>query len=305
MPNHVTNEITIIGTDSEIKAIKDYMKTEENPFDFNNITKMPKILVGTKSPMDTITQEEYDRQELIIAVFEKYSKLEGDKLFDAINNDLKIPLTIEEQNKVKYFNFHGYSRCLTKKLREQAINECGYDNWYDWQRNAWGTKWNSYSHYGLDEEDEVDCTFGFQTAWSHPISIIQALSKKFPNNQFNIRFADEDTGYNVGEYSILGGEVIEDYFPEGGSDEAYELAIDINGGEYELYDSFFDYDEEDFVGNDYMETCLRLAIKEETLDEDIPTWLLHIALENCVEDENFEYAEKLKGFISLAEAKEK
>jgi hypothetical protein len=229
MPNHVTNDIIIVGTDKDIKAVREFMKGdysdgEKNPFDFNQLVKMPPEL-----------------------------------------------------------------------LKGQG--------WYDWSINNWGTKWNSYSHYGFD--DDLGEALGFQTAWSHPFPIVVALSNKFPRVQFNIRFADEDTGYNVGEYSILNGDVFNENFPEGGSDEAYELALDINGSEYELYDNFFDYDEEDFVGNTYMETCLRLAIKNRTLDEDIPTWVLHIALENCVEDEDFEYAEKLKGFISLAEAKEK
>ena len=82
------------------------------------------------------------------------------------------------------------------------------------------------------------------------------------------------------------------------------MAFEINGSDYEEYDVFLDYDEEDFHGNDYMGACLALAIKRQSLDEDIPLYVLHTALENCVEDENFEYAEKLKGFIAIAEKKE-
>jgi len=299
MPNHVTNDIIIVGTDEEVQAVRDFVRTKENPFDFNVIAKIPDILVGTRSPSKIISQEEYDRQELIIKTFERHKDLKDLDLIVAMNKDLGIPLTTEEKNSVKFYNFHGYSRGITKKLQQQALYECGTDNWYDWQCNAWGTKWNSYSHYGIGEDTDSGNAFGFQTAWSHPFPIIEGLSKKFPTLQFDIRFADEDTGSNVGEYSILNGEIIADNFPDSGSDEAYELALDINGSEYELYDIFNDYSEEDF--DTYLEICLRLAIKQETLDEDIPLFVLQKALDQCIETENFEYADKLKGFITLAE----
>jgi hypothetical protein len=54
MPNHVTNDIIIVGTDKDIKAVREFMKGdysdgEKNPFDFNQLVKMPKQLGVTLS----------------------------------------------------------------------------------------------------------------------------------------------------------------------------------------------------------------------------------------------------------------
>ncbi len=296
MPNHISTEITMEGNEKDLQAVRDLMKTKGNPFDFEKIVSLPKILEGTKSPMNIITQKEYKRQELIISIFETHKELEGDKLVSAMNNDLDIALTEIESSRVIYFK-DGYSRCLTKKLSEQAINECGTDNWYEWQCEAWGTKWNSYEHWGLEEGE--DGTFGFQTAWSHPTPIIEGLSEKFPNILFGVRFADEDFGSNLGTYTMKDGEIIENNFPDSGSDEAYELALDILGGEdYYLHDLFLDYsDEEDF--DDYMECMMKLCVQEggSYIDGDIPKWVLDKMLVMAVENEQYDVAHIIKGYL--------
>ncbi len=50
----------------------------------------------------------------------------------------------------------------------------GIPNWYDWQIENWGTKWNAY------EQSLEDLGYGvlelrFDTAWSPPFPIIEAL----------------------------------------------------------------------------------------------------------------------------------
>jgi len=57
--------------------------------------------------------------------------------------------------------------------REQCARE-GRPNWYDWQVENWGTKWNAYEQSFCDNgygELEVS----FDTAWSAPFPIIAAL----------------------------------------------------------------------------------------------------------------------------------
>lgn len=74
----------------------------------------------------------------------------------------------------------------------------------DWNRQAWGTKWNAYSQTIEDD------TLRFDTAWSHPTPVIGALSKKFPEEEFHVQYADEDLGSNCGEYIIKNGEIIQE-----------------------------------------------------------------------------------------------
>lgn len=77
--------------------------------------------------------------------------------------------------------------------------------WYEWQKENWGTKWNSYS---FNKWAKWDKEFSFQTAWNHPVPIIKKLSEMFPDVRFNIKYADEDIGSNLGEYEIRNGKIL-------------------------------------------------------------------------------------------------
>ena len=72
-------------------------------------------------------------------------------------------------------------------LGEKERKECaekGIPNWYDWQSEHWGTKWNAFDvereicEYG----DEVKYTFG--TAWDAPRKILIALKEQYPQLSF-------------------------------------------------------------------------------------------------------------------------
>jgi len=66
---------------------------------------------------------------------------------------------------------------LGSNEREQCARE-GRPNWYDWQTENWGTKWNAYSAHVESEWDGGDCCemeIHFDTAWSAPFPIIEAL----------------------------------------------------------------------------------------------------------------------------------
>ena len=52
----------------------------------------------------------------------------------------------------------------------------GFDCWYDWRCNNWGTKWEVCEFYGVDRqylkeqnEGESTISFGFSSAWAPPI----------------------------------------------------------------------------------------------------------------------------------------
>jgi len=128
-------------------------------------------------------------------------------------------------------------------------------DWYGWQINAWGTKWNASSVYWNDNNDFVS----FNTAWSTPFYLLVKLSEKYPEAKFEIEYADEDFGHNVGTYTLVGGVEIEENVPEGGSREAYEMAINIQGGEdYYLGDDFCDVDEDEEL-SDFTTIMIEIA----------------------------------------------
>ena len=259
MPNHITNRLTIIGDKAEIARVFSEIKGErENQFiDFNKIAPLPTELDNTKSPMSHITQKEYEEQEHKIA-----------------NNELT-------ENEKRF----GLSRCLTIELSIEYKRKFGADNWYDWQTQNWGTKWNAYEQY-----TDNDCVIEFQTAWATPYMLMQKLSLKFPNCQFNLEYADEDFGYNVGSYVCQNGEVIEENIPQGGSVEAIKMAMDILGDEdYYLTEYLTEgYLSDSEELNNFELSLVELAHEKGRLEESYPQVVLNKLKELALADEQYE-----------------
>lgn len=80
----------------------------------------------------------------------------------------------------------------------------GDRNWYDWNVENWGTKWNAGSTVRSSDKSVY-----FDTAWDRPEPVLIALSKKFPLEKILVRYSDEGS-YNAGCYFLLDGEEIED-----------------------------------------------------------------------------------------------
>lgn len=104
----------------------------------------------------------------------------------------------------------------------------GSNNWYDWSCFNWGTKWNAYSDY------KEDSTITFDTAWSCPLPVLDALAEMCYNHNvsFTGKWADEDCGNNVGifESDCDGDEYWFSYeYIESQSSEAYEIYVDLKG----------------------------------------------------------------------------
>lgn len=258
MPNHITNRLTIIGTEEQVAQVRAEIKgeREDQYIDFHKIAPIPKELEGTISPMRIISQEEYDIQEKKIATDD---------------------LTENERN-------WGFSRSLTQALADEYKKKFGHCDWYGWQTANWGTKWNGYDQYS-DDTNVIE----FNTAWSTPYNLLVNLSKKYPQVTFEVEYADEDFGYNVGKYVLLDGETIDQNIPDGGSQEAIEMAMDIKGDEeYYLEGYLTDEADEDGELSDFAETLIQIAHERGKLFDDYPTIILDKLKELALADEQFE-----------------
>ena len=102
------------------------------------------------------------------------------------------------------------------------------NNWYDWRTKNWNTKWNAYG-FEVPTYSGDTGTMTFLTANCSPFRVLFKLSEKYPDVEFELRYADEDLGYNVGEISFIAGELIDDNSPQEGTAVAQELAADIMG----------------------------------------------------------------------------
>lgn len=191
MPNHVTNILTVNGSQDEL--IIDSLFNEANEIDFNTFAPMPEELKDVSSPANIVTQEERDAE-----ITERPRRL--------ANNE----------------TFLGNTFSITKEMSDDYIARFGVNNWFDWAVNNWGTKWGGY-----DAERETPDSVRFLTAWSTPIEAIKKLSLKYPDHQFFVSYADEDFGSNVGEYTVINGELIDFYSPITGSNRAFDMAVEI------------------------------------------------------------------------------
>jgi hypothetical protein len=275
MPNHVVNILTISGSEELVAQIKSEISSiyeEEGEqhhlnIDFRKVAPLPEELKVTTSPVKIISQEEYDKQEARIAA--------GD---------------LEEHEKR-----FGVSRGITQEMSDRFKMKYGYDNWYDWQRNAWSTKWNAY-----DQENRENGDIKFETAWSTPARLIQTLSEKYPEATFKVRFADEDLGHNVGEYHMKAGDVIVEKIPEGASEAAYMMAFEIRD-EWDYIVARIEEMEEDDLGQRWAQMYINVAYNK-SLFGDYQEFIWNYLEQLAVEEENYEMAQKIKEYLELVKA---
>jgi len=115
------------------------------------------------------------------------------------------------------------------------------------------------------------------------------LSKMFPQVTFEVEYADEDFGYNVGKFVLLNGETIEQNIPDCGSQEALEMAMDFKcDEEYYLEGYLIDEADEDGELSDFAETLIQIAHERGKLFEDYPVIVLDKLKELALADEQFE-----------------
>lgn len=111
----------------------------------------------------------------------------------------------------------------------ENVQKYGYPTWYEWCVAHWGTKWNAYDQF---EEDLYNIEF--DTAWAGVPDIVLKISERFPDVAIYYTFADEDCGNNTGDGYYENGEMYMD-FPEGGSEEGWEIYFKVNPGERENF----------------------------------------------------------------------
>ena len=73
----------------------------------------------------------------------------------------------------------------------------GDDRWYDWRVQNWDTKWDCYDVVVTD--DDPECTeIEFNTAWSPPEAICNALREQYPD--VSISWFYDEPGCEIAGY---------------------------------------------------------------------------------------------------------
>ena len=111
-------------------------------------------------------------------------------VIDKIEEIVKTEDTHENTGLLNFFKpmpkeLEGTTSPSSSAKKPQPMVE-GFDNWYDWRVENWGTKWELCEFYGVDRqylteqtEGESTISFGFSSAWAPPIG---AYEKFLENN---------------------------------------------------------------------------------------------------------------------------
>jgi len=291
MPNHITNILSITGDAELVARIKSEISSVDEDgdaliIDFNTIIPRPESL-GIVSGSQT------DNGLAILQHLAGNSKRINEMLSWAWVREKGID---NADDLVKYMLENKTADIDSAKIALDNIENYGHKDWYSWSVDKWGTKWNAYS-----QEAREDGSIKFETAWSTPYPVMEALSRKYPEAVICVRYADEDFGHNVGEYTLMEGDVIEQNTPEGGSDEAFELAADITGYEDYFTDRVYDIEAETADElEDYEMNAIRY-VYDKGIVQDFPKVVLEVMEEMAVQDENYELAELIKNIIPVNE----
>ncbi|MGN8278300.1 hypothetical protein [Pseudomonas sp. SMN5] len=184
MPNHVTNKVH-----APAHVLKSLIN-ESGKIDFNTILPFSGWFPwnGISGRAET-TAEAITRQPLnehpLIAGLERRNRAEA--------NVLELSEECFEQ--------------FVQMLRNKRST--GYFHSLDFAREVWGTKWNAY-----DQMIDLDAgELSFDTAWSCPLPVLIELSKRHPDDEITVRYADEDLGSNCGTVKIKAGETVSSEVP--------------------------------------------------------------------------------------------
>jgi hypothetical protein len=97
---------------------------------------------------------------------------------------------------------------ITPEEKAERIAKYGYDNWFDWRFENWGTKWDAQEPYITEKENGL--TIGFDTAWSPAIPYVKQVAKMFPDLIFDLYFMETGEWF-AGRVTAKNEDITEQY----------------------------------------------------------------------------------------------
>jgi hypothetical protein len=129
------------------------------------------------------------------------------------------------------------------EAENRNIAEHGYANWYDYQVAKWGTKWDVEPYDTVEYDDQHDkngVTFGFDSAWSPPIGVYEALTEQ----GYTVRACYYEPGM---AFAGIWDDGADDYYELGGltSTEARERLPEALDDMFGISETIAEYEEEE------------------------------------------------------------
>jgi hypothetical protein len=222
MPNWCVNQIQITGDDATLTKLAEFVKEQDGEyageFSFNRIKPAPtgdEIYHGRPSQHAFVCgcQPTFDESMKDEATPNGKWVVNGKPVVKS--HDLVEGSFASE-------NGFGVERCpehAAISVREHPVF------FWNWNIANWGTKWSAGEVYSSYEEQGIvggTITYDFDTAWSPPVPIVEALAEKFPSLNIAHYYCEGGMGY-AGAAFYRDGKVadIEEYSAEDLPDEAW------------------------------------------------------------------------------------
>ncbi|EII5214435.1 hypothetical protein NDU86_001557 [Salmonella enterica] len=211
MPNHVTNRLTITGGKQSLSELFGACFRKQKH-------EIPDYWREKAANAELDSQE---RKEWADRIAER----ESQEPYDVFDFNRIIPTPA--------FIFNGDS--LAGGSREEATGR----NWYKFNSDRWGTKWNAYD-VSVVEREESKLAFIFDTAWNIPQPIIVELVSWFPELTFFHEFYDEG-GWFFGDRTYQDGQLVIDRYIDGDNKTNYRdlekrLSLELKGYDLDAED---------------------------------------------------------------------
>jgi hypothetical protein len=162
MPNHITNDVRILGPAADLADIKARAQHDDFEFDFGAFIPFPDELIGIHS---------------------------GGVNIDGVQHQIwRIQEEIDGEREHGFWGAGGTPVAVPEEEQEALIRDFGATNSYDWCIQSWGTKWNAYN-VNWEVSDYV--IVKFDTAWSPPRPVFQAIANQYPKVFIENRWVDE------------------------------------------------------------------------------------------------------------------
>ena len=127
---------------------------------FNSFIPMPEVLDGTQSPNIDV--------EKLILKYNKETKSTAIGLTEIINSNNPL-----------------FSDLAKNALKNQeAFKATGYSDWYSWNLDNWGVKWDAVRP--TVNFDLLTITFYFDSPWGCPEQFVKTLSTLYPEATFEM-----------------------------------------------------------------------------------------------------------------------
>ena len=140
----------------------------------------------------TISGDEKKVKEFIKFVSSKKSKFDFNKIY---------PMPKELEGTVS--GSESLKPDRQKENSEWWKVQYGADNWYDWRRMHWGTKWELDTEWIEVDIKKDSVKYQFDTAWCPPLGILEKLDWKFhfkKDRDLNIEWYYAETGMDFKGY---------------------------------------------------------------------------------------------------------